>query len=48
VIEEGRRLSSGQVVEADVCVIGGGATGITTALELAATGRRIVVLAAGP
>jgi choline dehydrogenase-like flavoprotein len=47
VIEDGRRLAPGQIVSADVCVIGSGAAGITTALELAATGRRIVVLAGG-
>lgn len=37
----------GAIIEADVCIIGGGAAGISVALELLNTGLRIVLLEAG-
>lgn len=38
------RLSAGTQLEADVCVIGGGLSGVATALSLAERGQRVIVL----
>ena len=46
-IENARELPAGAVVDADVCVVGGGAAGITIALELARSPIRVVLLAGG-
>ena len=46
-IENVRRLPVGAVIESDICIVGGGAAGITIAHELARSGRRIVLLAGG-
>ena len=46
-LTDGRALADGAVIEADVCVVGAGPAGITVALELEATGARVVVLEAG-
>jgi choline dehydrogenase-like flavoprotein len=42
-----RELESGQLFEADVCVVGAGAAGITLAHELAGTNRSVIVLESG-
>lgn len=44
---DARRVASGTVVDADVCVIGCGAAGITIAKELDASGYRVAILEAG-
>lgn len=44
---DGRSVPSGSSVEADVCVIGGGAAGIALARELTGTGPKVVVLESG-
>jgi choline dehydrogenase-like flavoprotein len=46
-ISDARSIARGTTVEADVCVIGAGAAGITLALELLGSGLRIVLLEAG-
>lgn len=40
-------LSDGDVIEADLCIVGGGAAGISIALRLRDTGIRVVVLESG-
>jgi hypothetical protein len=42
-----RELPNGEVIEAEVCIIGAGAAGITLARQLAATGLNIVLLESG-
>ncbi|MEO1468892.1 MAG: FAD-dependent oxidoreductase, partial [Pseudomonadota bacterium] len=44
---DARSLSDGQRIEADVCIIGGGAAGITIARELIGTGIRVALLEGG-
>jgi len=44
---DGRSLSQNAVVGGDICIVGGGAAGITLARDLAGEGRRIVVLESG-
>ncbi|WP_205884857.1 NAD(P)/FAD-dependent oxidoreductase [Pseudomonas syringae] len=39
-------LALNERLEADVCIVGGGYTGLTTALELARSGVRVVLLEA--
>jgi choline dehydrogenase-like flavoprotein len=46
-IGSARSIVRGATIEADVCIIGGGAAGITVALELLNTNLRIVLLEAG-
>jgi choline dehydrogenase-like flavoprotein len=46
-VEDARRLSPGACVEADVCIVGGGAAGLTLALELAKSGLQICLLESG-
>jgi choline dehydrogenase-like flavoprotein len=41
------QLRDGQPLEADVCIVGAGAAGITLALELAGGGRRILAVESG-
>ena len=45
---DARSFSEGQILEADVCVIGAGPVGLTLAAELGAPGARICVLERGP
>lgn len=45
--EDATRLSAGQVLEADLCIVGAGAAGITLARELANSGLSILLLEAG-
>jgi choline dehydrogenase-like flavoprotein len=46
-IDDARRLRAGSRIETDLCIVGGGAAGITLARELAHTGMRIVLLVGG-
>lgn len=46
-LADGRTVPDGATLEADLAIIGGGPAGITVALELAAEGRRIIVLESG-
>ncbi len=42
-----RQLESGAVIDADLCIIGGGAAGITIAREFIGTDKKVVVLETG-
>ena len=44
---DARQIPDGSAVEADVCIIGGGAAGITIAREFADAGQRVCVLESG-
>lgn len=44
---DARTIPAGTRIDADLCIVGGGAAGITVARELAATGVRIVLLVGG-
>lgn len=44
---DARNVPDGTTLDADVCIIGGGPAGLTTARELAAPGRRTLVLESG-
>ena len=44
---DARNLEAGQVLVADVCIVGAGAAGITLARELIPSGLRVVVLESG-
>ncbi|AEG92169.1 FAD-dependent oxidoreductase [Ramlibacter tataouinensis] len=46
-IEDANQVPAGTVLEADVCVVGGGAAGISLALALSGKGLSIVLLEAG-
>jgi choline dehydrogenase-like flavoprotein len=46
-IEDAQSIGAGAVVDYDICIVGGGAAGITLAKELASTGKRIVLLVGG-
>jgi choline dehydrogenase-like flavoprotein len=47
VIADARALAPDSALRCDVCVVGGGAAGLTTALECSAAGLDVVVLEAG-
>lgn len=44
---DARKLGQGTELRADVCIVGGGAAGITLALELAGQGRQVCLLESG-
>ena len=46
-IGDARSVVRGTTIEADICIVGAGAAGITVALELLGSGMRIVLLEAG-
>ncbi|HPW84813.1 MAG TPA: GMC family oxidoreductase [Rhodoferax sp.] len=46
-IFQGKDLTAGQTVEADVCIIGSGCGGATLAKQLSAAGRSVVILERG-
>jgi choline dehydrogenase-like flavoprotein len=46
-IEDARRLSDGTRIEADLCIVGGGAAGLTLARALAGRRLRVVLLESG-
>ena len=46
-IGDARHIVHGTTVEADICIVGAGAAGITLALELLRSGMRILLLEAG-
>jgi choline dehydrogenase-like flavoprotein len=47
VLHDARQVTPGALLRAEVCVIGSGAGGTTTALELAAAGHQVILLEAG-
>src|SRR5918911_1389028 len=47
VFVDGRTVADGEVVEADVCVAGGGVAGLVTALELGEAGVRVALVERG-
>jgi choline dehydrogenase-like flavoprotein len=47
VFVDGRTISAGEVLDADVAIVGGGAAGITLALELDGVGMRVVLVESG-
>lgn len=44
---DARQLPDGQVLEADICIVGGGPAGITLALELARSSLKVILLESG-
>ena len=46
-LTDARTLAAGATIEADVCIAGAGAAGITIALDLRAAGLSVVVLESG-
>ena len=44
---DSRQLPDGQILDADICIVGGGPAGITLALELARSSLRVVLLESG-
>ncbi len=46
-IDDGLELSNGEVLQADVCIAGAGAAGITLAVELAGSGVSVLLLESG-
>ncbi len=44
---DARRIPQGSIIEADICVIGGGAAGITVGREFIGTGFRVCLLESG-
>jgi len=46
-IDDGLELNDGETLQADVCIIGAGAAGITLAVELAGTGVSVLLLESG-
>jgi glycine/D-amino acid oxidase-like deaminating enzyme len=45
-IEDARRISPGTIIEADLCIVGGGFSGLNTAIELAQKGFSVALLEA--
>ena len=46
-IDDATSIATGTVLQADVCIVGGGAAGVTVALELLASGKSVLVLESG-
>ncbi len=46
-IRDARKINEGEVLSCDICIVGAGAAGITLALELSQSGRRVILLEAG-
>ncbi|MEO6578547.1 MAG: FAD-dependent oxidoreductase, partial [Candidatus Limnocylindria bacterium] len=44
---DGRRITQGEELDADVAIVGSGAAGITLARELGASGVRVLVIESG-
>lgn len=44
---DARRVAKNRLIERDVCIIGGGAAGITLALELASSGAKVALIESG-
>jgi choline dehydrogenase-like flavoprotein len=47
-LSDAREVPEGSTVEADVCIVGAGAAGITIARELIGSGLRVLLLESGP
>ena len=46
-IDDAKSIANGSVLHADVCIVGGGAAGVTIALELLSSGKSVLVLESG-
>ena len=46
-IEDFNRLGNGTDLDADLCIVGAGAAGISLALQFVSTSRRVLLLEAG-
>ena len=46
-IDDRTPIPSGAVLDAEICIVGAGAAGITLARESASTGKRVMVLVGG-
>lgn len=46
-ISDGRERTDGEVIDTDICIVGGGPAGIVLALELSAAGRDVLLLESG-
>jgi len=44
---DARNLTPGHTVEADICIVGAGAVGISMGLELDGTSKKVVILESG-
>lgn len=46
-IDDAETIAAGSVLTPDICIVGGGAAGVTVALELMASGKQVLILESG-
>lgn len=46
-IDDAESIAAGSVLTPDICIVGGGAAGVTVALELMASGKQVLILESG-